>query len=150
MLSGLSVSHIAELLPKEQLERLCDVCIFQGRKYMIMARKRTISIFKSLNTIQEQEISPDHFTLHQVLDCGFQTDSITAISWIKSSNTNCSQRAEFIVTFGSIIGIYAPQTLFTISHSFESIKVSQIIINNPLVALPRIDQVCWKNNLCSS
>ena len=131
MLSSLSVARIAEQLPKEELERLCDVCIFQGRKYMIMARKRTISIFKSRIPIQEQETNPDHFILHQVLDCGFQSDSITAISWIKSPNSNCSRRAEFIVAFGSIIGIYAPQTLFTVSYSFESIKVSQIISNHP-------------------
>ena len=131
MFSSLSLSRIAEQLPNEELERLCDICIFQGRKYMIMARQRTISIFKSLTPIREQETSPDHFILHQVLDCGFQSDAITTVSWIKSPNTNCSRQAEFIVAFGSIIGIYAPQTLFTVSHSFESIKVSQIISNHP-------------------
>lgn len=96
---------------------------------MIMANERTISIFVSEQNEDAHFHNPDRFVLHQVLDCGFEGSLITAIAWVKSLDTNCSQRGEFVVAFNSIIGFYAPQTLYTVSHTFSSIKVLNIHVN---------------------
>lgn len=96
---------------------------------MIMANERTISIFVSEQHGDAHSHNPDRFILHQVLDCGFEGSSITAIAWIKSPATNYSQRGEFVVAFNSIIGFYAPQTLYTIAHTFSSMKVLAIHMN---------------------
>ena len=129
MLSSFPLHHIANQLPRENLEGLCDVCVFQGQKFMIMANERTISIFVSEQNRDAYFHNPDRFILHQVLDCGFEGSSITAIAWTKSLATNHSQRGEFVVAFNSIIGFYAPQTLSTVSHTFSSMKVLDIHMN---------------------
>lgn len=127
MLANIPITLISAQLPNGNLARLCDVCVFKGSKFMVMANGSTLSLFVSSIKKKGSHVDMDHYILHQILENRFSSSPITAVCWIKHPSTNCSDRGELIVAFDSVLTIYAPKSVLTVSKDFKSYKVDELI-----------------------
>ena len=123
MLANIPITLISAQLPKSNVCQLCDICVFKGSKYLVMANGSTISLFVSSIKKKGSHIDMDHFILHQILENRFSASSITAVCWVKHPSTNCSDRGELIVAFNNTLAVYAPKSVLTVSKDFKSYKV---------------------------
>ena len=123
MLANIPITLISAQLPKSNVFQLCDICVFKGSKYLVMANGSTISLFVSFIKKKESHMDMDHFILHQILENRFSASSITAVCWVKHPSTNCSDRGELIVAFNNTLAVYAPKSVLTVSKDFKSYKV---------------------------
>ena len=121
MSSNLTLSHSYARTPSAQLDRLCDICVFKGWKYMVLANGNVFSLYASASDAKEEK-----YVLQQIIDSPFSKSDFTKVSWAKSASCGVSENGELYLAFDSTILIYSPQSTLTVSGSVGSFRVATI------------------------
>ena len=121
MSSNITLSHSYARSPSSQLDQLCDICVFKGWKYMVLANGNVFSLYASPSDAKEEE-----FVLQQIVDNPFSKSDFTRVSWAKSVNGGVSENGELYLVIDSTVLIYSPQSTLTVSGSVGSFRVATI------------------------
>ena len=128
LVDSIPLSLVASQLPSCDCYDVCDICVFRNFKWLLCARSNVICIYKSVMTVDPSLLKEGLLTLHQIIKNPYREEEITSIRWCKSSVTAFCERGEFIVACGTILTVFAPLSLMSLAPTFESFKVSNVLV----------------------
>ena len=110
-------------LPSDSQCRLCDCCVVNGKRYLLCACNRTVSIFVGCSVMEEQGKEDGPFHLYQIIEVPYLTSAITSVCWCKSEVTGISENGGFALASATEIAVYCPLALDTESLTKASLEV---------------------------
>ena len=110
-------------LPSDCQNELCDCCRINGKRYLLCACNKTVSIFVASPGTERDGKEYDPFHLYQIIEVPYLTSAITSASWCKSEATGISENGGFALASGKAIAVYCPLTLGADSLSDTALEV---------------------------
>lgn len=113
-------------LPSECQNELCDCCRINGKRYLLCACNKTVSIFVASPGTEGDGKEYDPFRLYQIIEVPCLTSAITSVSWCKSEAAGISENGGFALASGREIAVYCPLTLDADSIRDTALEVIHI------------------------
>ena len=113
-------------LQSDHQRDLCDCCVINGKRYLLCACNKAVSIFVACSVTEGEGKKDKPFHLYQIIEIPYLTSAITSVCWCKSEATGISENGGFALASATEIAVYCPLTLDTDSLSEASLEVFSV------------------------